>query len=278
AAPVGRCHRLDAAVRIDNGEPDVPEADPVAQCNAVPVGPAMRDRGNHSLNRIGVDEIRTKRSHYSAHRMFVSPFSRCSSCGVLGARRAALESRSTEPRGAGASLMRPDSRPRRDSAMTCGTVARVSQFLGRGARTNAATVGRPAVACRLHKGRHNNNCGDDGLAGGYYRVTLLLMLIAALEVSAAPLISTAVLVGSTQLLDVEFDQRYVLLAIFSALLSFMIVRQEMSDRRSLFVSGWTIATRTGIAWLVVVALLLLIGYATKVSALYSRRALFLWFT
>lgn len=168
--------------------------------------------------------------------------------------------------------------PRRDSAMTCGTVARVSQFLGRGARTNAATVGRPAVACRLHKGRHNNNCGDDGLAGGYYRVTLLLMLIAALEVSAAPLISTAVLVGSTQLLDVEFDQRYVLLAIFSALLSFMIVRQEMSDRRSLFVSGWTIATRTGIAWLVVVALLLLIGYATKVSALYSRRALFLWFT
>lgn len=116
------------------------------------------------------------------------------------------------------------------------------------------------------------------MAGGYYRVTLLLMLIAALEVSAAPLISTAVLVGSTQLLDVEFDQRYVLLAIFSALLSFMIVRQEMSDRRSLFVSGWTIATRTGIAWLVVVALLLLIGYATKVSALYSRRALFLWFT
>src|SRR5690606_37897453 len=262
AAPVGRCHRLDAAVRIDNGEPDVPEADPVAQCNAVPVGPAMRDRGNHSLNRIGVDEIRTKRSHYSAHRMFVSPFSRCSSCGVLGARRAALESRSTDPRGDGASLMPRDSRrrsatlsavtdsPRRDSAMTCGTVARVSQFLGRGARTNAATVGRPAVACRLHKGRHNNNCGDDGLAGGYYRVTLLLMLIAALEVSAAPLISTAVLVGSTQLLDVEFDQRYVLLAIFSALLSFMIVRQEMSDRRSLFVSGWTIATRTGIAWLV----------------------------
>ena len=115
------------------------------------------------------------------------------------------------------------------------------------------------------------------MAGGYYKVTLLLMLIAALESLSAPLISTAVLVGSTQLLDVELDQSYVLLAIFSALLCFMIVRQETSARRSMFVSGWTLATRAGVAWLVVVALLLLIGYATKVSALYSRRALFLWF-
>jgi putative colanic acid biosysnthesis UDP-glucose lipid carrier transferase len=115
------------------------------------------------------------------------------------------------------------------------------------------------------------------LAGGYYRVTFLLILIAALESVSAPLISTAVLVASTQFLDVEFDQSYALLAIFSALLCFMIVRQETSDKRSMFVSGWTIATRAGVSWLIVVAILLLIGYATKVSAVYSRRALFLWF-
>jgi putative colanic acid biosynthesis UDP-glucose lipid carrier transferase len=54
------------------------------------------------------------------------------------------------------------------------------------------------------------------------------------------------------------------------------VRQE-STQRGTFVSGWNIATRTGLAWLAVVGLLLLIGYATKVSEVYSRRALFFWF-
>src|SRR5690606_14411816 len=78
-------------------------------------------------------------------------------------------------------------------------------------------------------------------------------------------------------MDVEFDQPYRLLAIFSALLCFMLVRQESANTRSMFVSGWTIATRAGLAWLVVVGTLLLIGYATKVSELYSRRVLLLWF-
>src|SRR5690606_5453422 len=78
-------------------------------------------------------------------------------------------------------------------------------------------------------------------------------------------------------MDVEFDQPYRLLAIFSALLCFMLVRQESASTRTMFVSGWTIATRTGLGWLVVVGTLLLIGYATKVSELYSRRVLLLWF-
>lgn len=119
--------------------------------------------------------------------------------------------------------------------------------------------------------------GDDGLAGGYYKVSLLLMLLTVLDAVAAPSISTAVLVGSAQLMEVEFDQKYRLLAIFSALLCFMLVRPESTDKRQMFVSGWSLATRAGLAWLVVVATLLLIGYATKVSELYSRRALFLWF-
>jgi putative colanic acid biosynthesis UDP-glucose lipid carrier transferase len=114
------------------------------------------------------------------------------------------------------------------------------------------------------------------LSGGYYRIGFLLVLLATLEFVAAPLISTAVLVGSTNALGVEFTQEYVLLAIFSALLCYTLVRQE-GNERGIFVSGWTIATRAGLAWLAVVGILLLIGYATKVSEIYSRRALFLWF-
>lgn len=114
------------------------------------------------------------------------------------------------------------------------------------------------------------------MSGGYYRIGFLLVLLASLEVMAAPLISTATLVGSTHLLGVDFGTPYLLLAIFSSLLCFTLVRQE-SMQRGAFVSGWTIATRTGLAWLAVVGILLLIGYATKVSEVYSRRALFAWF-
>src|SRR5690606_2349444 len=106
---------------------------------------------------------------------------------------------------------------------------------------------KTSLACRLHEGFHKKTDGDDGLAGGYYRISLLLLVITMLDTISAPLISTAVLVGSAQLLGVELDQPYVLLAIFSALLCFTIVRQEATDSRALFVSGWTLATRVGLA-------------------------------
>ncbi len=115
------------------------------------------------------------------------------------------------------------------------------------------------------------------MAGGYYKVSLQLLLVAVLDMIAAPLISTGALVAAAHIMEVEFDQPYLLLAIFSALLCFMLVRQESASTRTMFVSGWTIATRTGLGWLVVVGTLLLIGYATKVSELYSRRVLLLWF-
>ncbi|MBN1239656.1 MAG: undecaprenyl-phosphate glucose phosphotransferase [Gammaproteobacteria bacterium] len=85
------------------------------------------------------------------------------------------------------------------------------------------------------------------------------------------------LVGSTQLLGIGLSEPYILLAIFSALLCYTLVRQESTKQRAMFVSGWTIAARAGLAWLAVAGTLLLIGYATKVTEIYSRRALFLWF-
>jgi putative colanic acid biosynthesis UDP-glucose lipid carrier transferase len=103
------------------------------------------------------------------------------------------------------------------------------------------------------------------------------LLLAALEGIAPSLISTAVLLCATQVLDVKLTQPYALLAIFSALLCYTLIRPETKQHRFVMPSGWTIATRIGLAWLAVVGLLLLIGYATKVSELYSRRALFLWF-
>ncbi len=111
---------------------------------------------------------------------------------------------------------------------------------------------------------------------GYYKAGLLLLLLGTLEAIAAPLITASTLVASARLFDVELTQPYVLLAILAALLSYTLVRQE-SLQQGMFVSGWALATRAGLAWLAVVALLLLIGYATKVSSTYSRSVLFVWF-
>ena len=114
------------------------------------------------------------------------------------------------------------------------------------------------------------------MSGEYYKIGFALVVLTTLEYAAPSLISIGTLVGSTQVLGVEFGQPYVLLAIFAALLCYTVVRPE-SKLRGMFISGWTVATRVGFAWLAVVGLLLLIGYATKVSEVYSRRALFLWF-
>lgn len=114
------------------------------------------------------------------------------------------------------------------------------------------------------------------MATDYYRVGLILILLRASETLAAPLISTVALLASTHLLEVDFTRPYTLLAIFSAFLCYMFVRPETKQHRFVFPSGWTIATRTVLAWFAVAGILLLIGYATKVSELYSRRALFAW--
>jgi putative colanic acid biosysnthesis UDP-glucose lipid carrier transferase len=114
------------------------------------------------------------------------------------------------------------------------------------------------------------------LPAGYHRIGFSLAVIAVLESISAPVITTASLWVVTAVMGIPFETEYVLLAIFSGLLSYVLVRQDHS-RSATFVSGWTIATRVGLAWIGVIGLLLLIGYATKISAVYSRRVLLTWF-
>ena len=132
------------------------------------------------------------------------------------------------------------------------------------------------MACRLHTRRYTHYKHVCTLAA-YHRIGVLIFLLTAFEAVAAPLIATGSLIGSTQLLDVPLTEPYIFLAIFSALLCYTFIQQDTVQPRGSLVSGWTIATRVGFAWASVVALLLLIGYATNVSELFSRRALLLWF-
>jgi putative colanic acid biosynthesis UDP-glucose lipid carrier transferase len=104
-----------------------------------------------------------------------------------------------------------------------------------------------------------------------------MALLALLQAVAAPLISFGVLFATTQALDITFSFPYLALGIIAALLCAIIMQPDDVQGPTTFASGWTIASQICIAWFIVVAGLLLLGYATKISAFYSRRALFAWF-
>lgn len=73
------------------------------------------------------------------------------------------------------------------------------------------------------------------------------------------------------------SQVYDALAIIAGLLTLILFREgpldEISTRRGL----WTTLMSIYGSWFMVVAALLILGYATKTSAMYSRKVLFTWF-
>ncbi len=110
----------------------------------------------------------------------------------------------------------------------------------------------------------------------YSKPNLQLALIAVLRVVLAPVVTIGTLVACMQLLGIELDEAYAGLSIIAGLLSLGLIGKEQWQQSGLFTSGLTLAGRIGFAWLAIVGILLLIGYATKTSDLFSRRALFLW--
>jgi putative colanic acid biosynthesis UDP-glucose lipid carrier transferase len=93
----------------------------------------------------------------------------------------------------------------------------------------------------------------------------------------APAIAIGSLIVCTALLNVRFTQAYAVLSIIVALLCTSLIGNEQRRNDELFHSGARLAGRLCCAWVAVTAILLVIGYATKTSEAFSRRALFLWF-
>ena len=112
----------------------------------------------------------------------------------------------------------------------------------------------------------------------YSKTDSELTILAAVRELVPPAVSTAVLVASANVLDVRFTTSYVVLALISAMLVWIAIGRDQRRGRTIPASTLALAGQTAIEWCAVVATLLLIGYATKTSAVFSRRALFLWCT
>jgi putative colanic acid biosynthesis UDP-glucose lipid carrier transferase len=113
--------------------------------------------------------------------------------------------------------------------------------------------------------------------GTYFKLNHATVVVALLQSLVAPLCCAAMLFVATQAFGVPFNEPYMALATIAALLCALFVRPLLAEQRTAFSSSWTLASQVGVAWLLVIAVLLLLGYATKVSAVYSRRVLFVWF-
>jgi putative colanic acid biosynthesis UDP-glucose lipid carrier transferase len=110
------------------------------------------------------------------------------------------------------------------------------------------------------------------------RIDVQIALLTFLRIALVPTVAIASLVASTTLLEVRFTEAYVALAIITALLTLLVMaRDALQEANLVGARGLTLAGRIGIGWLAVVGVLLLLGYATKSSEIFSRRALFLWF-
>jgi putative colanic acid biosysnthesis UDP-glucose lipid carrier transferase len=110
------------------------------------------------------------------------------------------------------------------------------------------------------------------------KIDVQITLLTFLRVVLLPSVAIGSLVASTTLLEVKFTDQYVALAIIAALLTLLVIaRDALQQPNVVGARGLSLAGRIGMGWLAVVGVLLLLGYATKSSEVFSRRALFLWF-
>jgi putative colanic acid biosynthesis UDP-glucose lipid carrier transferase len=113
--------------------------------------------------------------------------------------------------------------------------------------------------------------------GSHFKINFQIGVLALMQSLAPPVLCLNALFAVTFFFDVPFSETYLALGIIAGLLCTILMRPELPARQASFSSSWSIASQIGIAWLIVVGALLLLGYATKTSAIFSRRALFSWF-
>ena len=114
-------------------------------------------------------------------------------------------------------------------------------------------------------------------SNGYFTHTIVFGLVKIWSWITPPLVVVATLLLTMALYDIAMKDHYKILAVITFLLTFFIFR-EIESIRPKDTNGYK-SNRANIllSWALIVGLLLLIGYATKYSQLYSRLTLFTWF-
>jgi len=105
---------------------------------------------------------------------------------------------------------------------------------------------------------------------------LSIAAIAGLQMVVPALIAVALLYATLDLYHIPVDQSYHSMAALVALLSLLLPRPSRTLQNELSSNSVPIALGVVVRWMVLLGALLAIGYATKFSAYYSRRAVLTW--
>jgi putative colanic acid biosynthesis UDP-glucose lipid carrier transferase len=103
-----------------------------------------------------------------------------------------------------------------------------------------------------------------------------ILLIALRRVCAAIVVSVSLFI-TTWAYGTNFSELYQALLIISALLALMFFPGESREATTLTPQISSISLSVISRWSLVILVLLLLAYATKTSAVFSRKALFTWF-
>jgi putative colanic acid biosynthesis UDP-glucose lipid carrier transferase len=113
------------------------------------------------------------------------------------------------------------------------------------------------------------------LHSGHYKQDLPITIAMFFRRISAAIIAVASLRGLMVVYGASLDDAYMALLVIVGLLSLMLIPGKTNEQQSDLRFWNTIISVCG-KWLILFAILLSLGYATKVSSIYSRKLLFTW--
>ena len=109
-----------------------------------------------------------------------------------------------------------------------------------------------------------------------FKNSLTIAVIAGLQMIVPALIAMGLLYITLDLYHIPVDQSYHSMAVLAGLLALLLPRPPQTVHHQLMSNSLPIAMGVVARWMLLLAALLAIGYATKFSAHFSRRAVFTW--
>ena len=111
---------------------------------------------------------------------------------------------------------------------------------------------------------------------GHYNQKIPFGILVILRSISAALVVVACLRLCMLVFGVQPREAYDALMIISALLALIMIRGKNVDDIPIVHSFWSVSLSVFSRWLLLFAILLVLGYATKTSSIYSRKLLFTW--
>jgi putative colanic acid biosynthesis UDP-glucose lipid carrier transferase len=110
-----------------------------------------------------------------------------------------------------------------------------------------------------------------------YRQSYPVVAVALLQAALPALVCFGSLMLAAAIFDAPLDGRLVVLGVLAAALSMAVINNSAKANASEFqVGAWPSPLGIVVRWLLVIAMLSALGYATKLGAAYSRRLVLTW--